>query len=99
MRKKYKKNLDRANDRQAYHYDLRCRPVRFEIGERVLKSNKSLSNKVDKKARKFFPLYDGLYFIQLKVLNTIYETKDSQEKSLVECDVNDVQKYADKDNE
>ena len=35
------KNLELANERQAKYYNLRRRPISYEIGEQVLRSEKS----------------------------------------------------------
>ena len=46
------KNLELANERQAKYYNLRRRPISYEIGEQVLRSEKTLSNKADNIAKK-----------------------------------------------
>ena len=44
-------NLEVANERQAKYYNLRRRPISYEIGEQILRSEKT-SNKADNTAKK-----------------------------------------------
>lgn len=60
----------------TYRYDnLRRRPMRFEISERILKSEKTLSNKANGVAEKLKKLFEGSFFIKAKTSPTIYEIK------------------------
>ena len=52
-------NLDLANERQAKYYNLRRRPISYEIGEQVLRSEKTLLNKADNIARKLNKNFEG----------------------------------------
>ena len=49
---KYKKNLEVANERQAKYYNLRHRPIIYEIGEQILRSEKTSSNKAENVVKK-----------------------------------------------
>ena len=90
------KNLELANERQAKYYTLRRRPISYEIGEQVLRSEKTLSNKADNIAKKLNKKFEGPFFIKTKISPTIYEIKNRKGKSLGNWNVKDIKKYIEK---
>ena len=90
------KNLEVANERQAKYYNLRRRPISYEIGEQILRSEKTLSNKADNIAKKFNKNFEGPFFIKTKISPTIYEIKNKKGKSLGNWNVKDIEKYMEK---
>ena len=90
------KNLEVANERQAQYYNLRRRPISYEIGEQILRSEKTLSNKADNIAKKLNKNFEGSFFIKTKISPTIYEIKNKKGKSLGSWNVKDIKKYIEK---
>ena len=76
------KNVELANERQAKYYNLRRRPISYEIGEQVLRSKETLSNKADNIAKELNINFEGPFFIKTKISPTIYEIKNKKGKSL-----------------
>ena len=89
-------NLEVANERQAKYYNLRRRPISYEIGEQILRSEKTLSNKADNIAKKLNKNFEGPFFIKTKISLTIYEIKNKKGKSLSNWTVKDIKKYIEK---
>ena len=60
------KNLELANERQSKYYNLRRGPISYEIGEQVLRSEKTLSNKADNIAKKLNKNFEYIYIEKTK---------------------------------
>ena len=60
-------NLEVANERQAKYYNLRRRPISYEIGEQILRGEKTLSNEADNMAKKLNKNFEGPFFIKTKI--------------------------------
>ena len=86
-------NLELANERQAKYYDLRRRPIIYEIGEPLLRSEKTLSNKADNIAKKLNKNFEGPFFIKTKISPTIYEIKNKKGESLGNWNVKNIKTY------
>ena len=65
--------MDKANEKQATHCNLRGRPIEFKTGDRVWKITTKFSNKTYSKAGKLFDKYEGPYLIKRKISPTFYE--------------------------
>ena len=74
---------------------MRRRPISYEIGEQILRSEKT-SNKADNIAKKFNKNFEGPFFIKTKISPTIYEIKNKKGKSLRNWNVKDIKKYIEK---
>ena len=90
------KNLEVANERQDKYYNLRCGSISYEIGEQILRSEKTLSNKADNIAKKLNKNFEGSFFIKTKISPTIYKIKNKKGKSLGNWKVKDIKKYIEK---
>ena len=95
-KRRNKKNLEVANETQAKYYNLRRRPISYEIGEQILKSEKTLSNKAYNIAQKLNKNFEGPFFIKTKISPTIYEIKNKKGKSLGNWNVKDIKIYIEK---
>ena len=91
IKEEVQKNLDRANDKQATHYNLRRRPVEFKVGDKVLKIATKVSNEADSKTGKLFDKYEAPYINKKKISPTIYELKNLKGKSVGEFNINDLE--------
>ena len=81
--------MDESNIKQATRYDLRSRPIEFEVGDRVLKIATKLFNNADSKAGNLSDKYGGPYIIKKEISPTIYELQDLKGKTVGEWNVND----------
>ena len=66
VREKIRTNLNLAHERACKTYNLRTRPISFQIGQIVFRKNHILSNMSKKINRKFMPKY-----IKCKIMNKI----------------------------
>ena len=62
------------------------------LGNPLLRSEKTLSNKADDIAKKLNKNFEGPFFIKTKISPTIYEIKDKTGKSLGNWNVKDIKK-------
>ena len=75
---------------------MRRRPIRYEIGEQILRSEETLSNKADNIAKKLNKNFEGPFFIKTKISLTIYKIKNKTGKSLGNWNIKDIKKYIEK---
>lgn len=68
-----KRRLVQAHEKAKTRYDLRHRPVQYEVGARVLRKNYALSNAINDFAAKLAPRYVGPYLIKRKLSAVTYE--------------------------
>lgn len=71
-----RKRLDRAYQQSRVQYNLRRRPVTYDIGQRVWRRNFALSNAADQFASKLAPKYIGPFVIHRKTSSNTYELCD-----------------------
>ena len=79
----------RSKWKEATRYNLRRRPIKFKIGDRVLKIATRLSDKADSKAGKLYDKYECPYIIKRKIFPTVYELKNLKGKSIGEWNIYD----------
>ena len=82
IKEEVQKNLGVANEKEAKCYNIRRRPISNEIGEQILRSEETLSNKAGNIAKKFNKNFEGPFFIKAEISPTIYEIKNKNGNSL-----------------
>lgn len=75
-----RKRLDRAYQQSSAQYNLRRRPVEYDVGQRVWRRNFALSKAVDHFASKLARKYIGPFIIRRKISSTSYELGDHNGK-------------------
>lgn len=76
MFKKIQSRLQAAHEKNKRHFDLRRRPVDYEVGDKVWRKNKSLSDAVLYYSSKLAPKYIGPFTIRKKVGYYTYQLED-----------------------
>lgn len=77
-----RKKIQKANETSKRLYDLRHKPVTFEVGGTVWKKNFALSNTAKYFTSKFSPDYIGPYRIHKRLNPWTYELVDSNNKNI-----------------
>ena len=79
IREQIRKNLDIAHEKSSKNYNLRSRPIDFQIGQIVYRKNHILSNMSKKINRKFMPKFIKCKIIE-KIGNNLYGIEDMKGK-------------------
>lgn len=82
LHEKIKNNIRSAYEKSKQRYDLRRRPVKYEIGDYVWKKDFPLSDASKHFSAKLAPKFSGPYLIKSKNGLNVYELVDSKNKSL-----------------
>lgn len=85
--------LRRAHQQNAARYNLRRRPLEFQVGDRVLKRDFHLSNAADNYAAKLAPRYEGPFEISKKTSPLIYRLQDVDGRDLGTWHIKDLRSY------
>lgn len=90
-----KANLEKSHEKNEKRYNLRRRPVEFQVGEDVLKRNFAQSKAVDHFSSKLTPRYVGPYKICQKISPNVYKLQEPDGKTIGNWHVSDLKKYQD----
>lgn len=91
--KSVQKNIQKLNDANKKRYDLRHRPVTFEIGDFVWKKNFVLSDATKYFSSKLAPAYIGPYRIQKRLNPWTYELVDDKNKTVGVWNIKDLKAH------
>lgn len=75
-----RRRLDQAQQHSRTHYNLRRRPVEYNVGQSVWRRNFKLSCAADHFAHKLAAKYIGPFTIKKKISHITYELQDDQGK-------------------
>lgn len=91
-----RKNLSKANERQAKNYNKNRRDVKFEIDNLVLKRTHVLSKKIDDFSAKLAPKYEGPCKIVKIVSPVIYDVKNLNTNKESRVHIQDLKEFVSK---
>jgi len=77
-----KTRLNKAHSKACTYYNLRRRPVSYQIGDIVWHRNHTLSDKINYISAKLSPKYVGPFKVKRKMGNWTYELVDDSHKSV-----------------
>lgn len=86
-------NLTNANQRQAAHYNLRRRPIKFKVGDLVLKRQHVLSSAAQGIAAKLAPKFAGPFRVGRVLSSTVYELLALDKIAVGKVHVSDLKLY------
>lgn len=85
-------------EKNKHRYDLRRRPDTFEVGDLVLRKNRTLSRKVDYYFAGLAPKYLGPYKVKYKISTWMYELLDENGRHAGRWHGKDLKRYVDRAN-
>lgn len=85
-----KKRMKTAYENSAQRYNLRRRPLQFNVGQHVYKRNFVLSDAGKKFTAKLAPKYVGPFLIKRKLSPLVYELENARKKSIGHWHVTDL---------
>lgn len=91
------KRLQTVHQRTKARYDLRRRPVSYDVGSQVYRRNYALSNAAQKITAKLLPKYIGPFTIKRKVSPVTYELADNEGRSKGIWHVKDIKAHPPED--
>jgi hypothetical protein len=86
-------NLDKANQKQAYQYNLRRRSRTFRVGDLVLKRQHLLSSAAQHIAAKLAPKFQGPLKIKRVISPTVYELAQLDDSPVGKAHIEDLKPY------
>lgn len=89
--------IEKSHNRNAQRYNLRRRPVKFVVGDRVWKRNFILSDAGKNFAKKLAPKYVPCIVKRIKGSGLVYELVDLNGKSVGDFHIQDLKPYYDRD--
>lgn len=95
IREKVRWNVTEAQRRQEENYNLRHRPIQYDVGEKVWRRNFVLSDASRHFAAKLAPKYVGPYTISRKISSVVFELVDNAGREVGTWHVVDLKKVVD----
>ena len=93
LRDLMKRHLDAAHNKQAHAYNLRVRPRSYQIGDRVLRRDRTLSSASKGVTASRTNKFDGIFTVSRVISPTIYELVNERGESVGCADTKDLKPY------
>ncbi|XP_014250359.1 uncharacterized protein LOC106667146 [Cimex lectularius] len=87
------KNLSTASKRQFRYYNLRRRPVKYDVGDWVMRRAHHLSSAGNKFAAKLASRFEGPFINTKMISNNVYELGTTDGKKASHCHVAQLKPY------
>ena len=88
-----KRHLDAAHNKQTHAYNLRVRPRTYQIGDRVLRRDRTLSSANKGITASLTNKFDGVFTVSRVISRKIYELVNDRGESVGRADTKDLKPY------
>ena len=88
-----KRHLDAAHNKQAYAYNLRVRPHIYQIGDRVLLRDRTVSSENKGISASVNNKFNGVFTVSRVISRSIYEVVDEIGELVARADTKDLKSY------
>ena len=89
-----KRHSDAADNKQTHAYNLRVRPHTYQIGDRVLRRDRTLSSANTGITTSLTNQFDGVFTSSRVISSTIYELAKKKGESVGRADTKDLKSYS-----